>query len=193
MFKNGTKDTASTEAAINAIDSTLDSIVRSTFPDGLVVRFGPDHCLLCPRNFHSSQDDLVSYKLKSGERFTNSDLSYIWQRLIFRLCQSAYTVTCRCDSPLTKNDFQHLYALGLLCIGYYWNTASGSKRNIAKKIMYYVDDILFINGVPGFSGLLFLESLSEVMSAFNHFTKMTNAIYKPRPEATRAPIVPIEP
>jgi len=193
MFKNITRNTTDTEAAIIAIDSTLDSIVRTTFPGLLDVRPGPDHCLIVPRNFHGSQDDLVSYKLKSGERFSNSDLSYIWQRLIFRLCQSVYTVTCRGTEPLTKNDFQHMYALGLLCIGYYWNTASGSKRNVAKKIMYYVDDVLFMNGVPGFSGLLFLESLPEVMTAFNHFTKQTFAIYKPRPDATRAPIVPIDP
>jgi len=173
-----------------SIHSDIPKIAYALFPKGLSVLWSNDHCLLPPGDFHTSKDTVITYKIKNGIHLIKGDLQYIWSRIIFRTCQAQHSFSG--NTTPTRDDYQHLFALAFVCLGYYFNTTTEQKRQIVKSILYFVDDQLYNIGVPGFSGIMHLDQ-SKIMPIFDRFYNLCLFVYKASPDASSEPITTIEP
>lgn len=186
-------DTQKTTVIHKDIPKAADNL----FPGGLYINLELKKCFLTPTNFHTSKDDPITYKIKGNIKMTHIELQYLWSRIIFRTCQAYHTFV---DYPLgvgaerhTKSDYQHLFALAFMCIGYYFNTSTQQKRDVIKSILYFVDDHLYALDIPGFSGIMYLDDTEKIMSYFDKFYNLCARYYNDTPDANKDPIAIIDP
>ena len=184
------------ESLTKSIHEDIPKVASSLFAGGLHINKEIGGCLLTPTKFHTSRDNSITYKLKAGTKLSHVDLQYMWSRIIFRTCQSYYTFVeypTESGRPHTKCDYQHLFALAFMCIGYYFNTSTQQKRHIIKSILYFIDDQLYELGIPGFSGIMYLDDTSRVLTFFDKFYNLCARYYNETPDANNNPIDKIEP
>lgn len=182
------------EQKTKGIHEDIPRAATNLFPGGLYVNQTLKNCFLTPVNFHTSKDNSITFKLKSGTKLSHVDLQYLWARIVFRTCQAYHNfVDHPPDTCHTKCDYQHLFALAFMCIGYYFNTSTQQKRHIIKSILYFIDDQLYNLGIPGFSGIMYLDDTNKIMVLFDKFYNLCARYYNDTPDAIDKPIDKIEP
>lgn len=106
-----------------------------------------DGVLVQPHDFHTAMDDIVSYKMKNTIPLSGREVSYIWDRLIFRVLQSIVN-----GPPCTIDDCHHLLAAGLICYALIDSIhVNQTRRGVISEIIYYIDDIFMQMNFAGFS------------------------------------------
>lgn len=167
MFKTTTEYTKLTIKLVKEINPDIESFIIIAFPSGLGIR-STNNFIITPAKFHDDRWDTdISYKIKNDLELTEIELKYIWDRIMFRVLQTCYNYHIM---PFKDTEYiQHLFALAILCIGYFKSTESEYYRRIIKDIMHFISDELSeLTDIKGFSLILYTsrdEMIKKCMAA----------------------------
>lgn len=149
--------------------------VCKMFPKGLKENQTNEKTLKYPGQLHIVKEDInVTICIKNGKSVADKKglLVYCWDRLIFRTCQMVYA-----GDPETLEDYQHLFALSLLCICICLWSKTEKRRSIAEGVLYYIDLLLYNHlNLPAFSIIRFLPP-EQIMDVFNKYNRTMMELY----------------
>lgn len=130
----------------------------------MTVKVNDDGKVIPPANLHGKLDIISSYKMKNSIPLSSREVTYIWDRLIFRVVQSLYH-----GPPKTIDETHHFLAIGILAFSLVGSTFINQTRaEIIGRIINYVDDILYDMGFPGFSAGRYVD---DKMDYFRQFSR----------------------
>lgn len=190
MFKVNTAITQRTVKLLESINPDLELFVSVSFPTGLNVNRHTGF-LVTPVKFHDERWDIdISYKIKNNESLTEVELKYVWDRILFRIIQTCYN---NWAVPFKDDNYiQHVFALIVLCVGYYNNTSSDYYQRIIKDIMHYVsNELAELTEIKAISMILYLpqqDRIKKCLAANKLYVSMKNSMKISNDMITYAPV-----